>query len=135
MPQLLTPPTPSMLCSNPFHRPCLHLILVFLTVCLGGCDPSVSKIDLDAAKSRAEAAKGRLAKVEAELKALQGEMKALTSFSGPEHDARMKQAEVLRLEKAELEGIKAEVEAKATKFTNDAKAHREAHAKEKQKPE
>ena len=120
-----------MHCPIPLIRSGARLILALAAIGLSSCSPSVTDIDLDAAKSRAEAAKGRLAKLDIELKNLQGEVKALTSFSGPEHDARMKQAEVLREEKADLEKIKAEVEAKVSKFTSGAKAHRDALAKEK----
>lgn len=120
-----------MLSVNFPRRFCVLPILALMASGLTGCSPSVSDIDLGAARSRLEAAKGRQAKLDAELKALQGEVKAMTSFSGPEYDARMKKAEALRLEKAELESIKAEVEAKVAKFTADAKAHREALAKEK----
>jgi len=120
-----------MTCFSTSKRLCIRLITVFGACSLMACSPPVSEIDLDAAKSRAEAAKGRLAQLEAELKLLQGEVRALTSFSGPEHDARMKRAETLRGEKAELESIRTEVEGKVSKFVADAKAHREALAKEK----
>jgi hypothetical protein len=125
-----------MVCPINPRRLCAVLALAFAATGFTACSPSVTNIELDAARSRLEAAKGRLAKLDGELKALQGEVKALTSFSGPDYDARMQKAEGLRGEKAELEAIKAEVEAKVAKFTADAKAHREAHAQEaKENPE
>lgn len=98
---------------------------------LTACGRSVSDIDLESAKSRASVARERASQLDAELKKLVAEEKELRDFSGPGHEARMKQAETLRGEKAQMEGIKAEVEAKVEKFTADAKAHREALSKEK----
>ena len=68
--------------------------------------------------------------METELKALNAEVKALTGFSGAEHEARMKKAEEMRQEMAQLESIKAEVDAKVARFTTEAKAHRDTLSRE-----
>ena len=116
---------------NLSRRSVACFVLVTLTAALTACNPAVSDIDLNAARSRAQAGKGRIAKLDSELKALNGEVKALTGFSGPEHEARMKQAEVLRNEKSALEAIKVEVDSKVARFTAEAKAHCETLAREK----
>jgi hypothetical protein len=98
---------------------------------LTSCSPSVSQIELRSATSRAEAAEAKAASLETEIKALVLEKKQLSGFSGPDYEQQIKKAEALRQEKADLEGIKAQVETKVAHFTTEAKRHREALAKEK----
>jgi hypothetical protein len=122
---------------NPMSRPhshryrCAWILPITLTAALSACNPAVSDFDLQSAKSQAQAARSRLAKMEIELKALSAEVKKLTGFSGPDYEARMKEADRLRKEKADIEAIKADVEAKVEQFMTGAKTHRESLAAEK----
>ena|SRR5436190_8255465 len=108
---------------------------LLLTVLMAGptaCSPSVSDMELNQAKSRQEQTAKEQAKAEQELKALNEEVRALRGgFTGPQHGERVKKAESLKQEKAELESIKADVDEKLAQFTADTKRHREALAKAK----
>lgn len=116
----------------PFHRSALLcLFSVALTTGLTSCSPSVSEIELKSAVSRSEAAEVKLAQLENDIKMLIAEKKQLTGFSGADYEMQIKRAESLRQEKAELESIKAQVEAKVTHLTAESKRHRGALAGEK----
>jgi hypothetical protein len=89
-------------------------------------------MDLKQAKSRQEQTAKEQADVEKELRGLNEEMRSLNGgYTGPMHAERLKKADNLRQEKAELESIKADVDGKVAFFTNEAKRHREALEKEK----
>jgi hypothetical protein len=89
-------------------------------------------MDLNQARSRQEQSAKDQAKAEADLRALNEEMRALNGgFTGPQHAERVKKAEALKQEKAELESIKADVDEKVASFASQTKKHREALAKAK----
>lgn len=116
--------------SSRLTRACLlPLILLAGPV---ACSPSVTDIELNQARSRQEQSAKDQAKAEADLRVLNEEMRALSGgFTGPEHAVKVKKAEVLKQEKAELESIKADVDEKVANFAAEAKKHREALANAK----
>lgn len=88
-------------------------------------------MELRSANSRAEAAEARLVALDKEINLLIVERKQLTGFSGPDYERQVQRAEALRQEKAELEGIKEQVDGKVAHFTAETTRHREALAREK----
>ena len=95
-----------------------------------GCSPSVTEIELNAARSKQADTREKLKAMDAEIAALHAEEKTLKPYEGPQHEAALKQAAELQKEKQELETIKSEVDAKIEKFTTGAAVHREALTKQ-----
>lgn len=102
---------------------------LLMPLLLASCDPSVSEIELSAAKGKLDSAKAKLAGLEKEYAALQAEEKQLKTFEGPEHEAAVKQLLALQEEKTELDTIKADIESRITRFEADTAAQKEAAAK------
>ena len=93
------------------------------------CSPSVTEIELSAARDKQEAARKKLSTLDGEIAKLHDEEKALKIYEGPEHQATLKKVSALQSEKAELETIKADVDARVEQFVKGTKTHREALGK------
>ncbi len=126
-----SPKIPHLMFQSPASR--LAGATLLAAMLLGGpagCSPSVTEIELNAARSKQEDTREKLKAMDAEIAALHAEEKALKPYEGPQHAAALKQAAELQQEKQELETIKNEVDAKIEKFTAGAAAHREALTKQ-----
>lgn len=90
------------------------------------CGRSVSNAEFLVEEGKRDETKLKLQKLQTEIKALKAESLELAKTYGrPDQQAKLKQIDELKADKANLEAIKAEVAVKVGKFTADAKTHRE----------
>lgn len=114
------------------HRRFLSLLLVSLFAGPIGCDPAVSRFDLQTAQDRVDTLVTRLAQLEQQLEGARKEFKELQAFGGTEHQAKLRTAVALRTEKTELESLKKDLDARLQNFEKEAARHRETLSKMKQ---
>lgn len=108
-------------------RPALACAL--MPCLLTSCDPSVSDIELSAAKGKLDTARAKLTGLEKEYAALQAEEKQLKTYEGPEHEAAVKRLLAMQEEKAELETIQTDIAGRIAQFEADTAKQKEAAAK------
>lgn len=99
-----------------------RFVLLFPAALLaGGCSPSVSKLEMDSAQTRVETAQSRQSMLEKEFNDLNAELKSLGEFKGAGHEKNLMRVAELQKEKAEMEALKKDLDARLEKFAADTK--------------
>lgn len=132
MPLCPTAFAPSM---SPTAFPLRRLLPLLLATLLAGpisCDPAVSRFEMDTVQTRVDEQANRLKQLDKELDAAKKDFKELQSFGGQEHQTKLRNAEKLRAEKEELEGLKKGLDDRLQYFEKEAARHRETLAKMQQ---
>src|SRR5262245_31914335 len=91
-------------------RPFLSLLLVTLFAGPIGCDPAVSRFDLETAQGRVDGLVTRIALLDKQLEDARKELNGLQKFGGAEHQSKLTAAIALRAEKTELEALKKDLD-------------------------
>jgi len=110
-----------------YRAACALLVVIAGPV---ACDPAVQQHQLTMAQSKVDELTRERALLQQQAEDLQKEIKSLTSFGGPEHQAKLQTAVVLRKEKEELETVKKDLDARLEHFNKEAQRYREMLAKE-----